>query len=204
MAARRTVRPDAGRFLTVLVLVGCLQMSGIVHAQQQTGADCNEVLVAAEAAKKAEIAIIDERERLSASAVNAAKSCIDRVLTALRGMIPGIPGIQDIALQQIIDALSNKICTVVQNKATDVVGNIVNPINDTVGGVVGGVNGAVGGAGGAVGIPAPVVVTPGTPGTPWGGTPRAAAGQRAPQASSSVWNDVACRMGGGANCPTKN
>lgn len=179
---------SVGRVTVVFSMIFSLEFA----MAQNAAADCNAVSDAAMAARTSEVAGISERERLTAQAVENAKSCIDRLMQVIRNMSVTLPSLQSISIQAIVDYLSNRACAVAMSEVQQQVGGIngaVNgAVNNTVGGVTGGINDGVNGATGGLtnGMP---VVTPG-PGT----TVR-------PQ-STSVFGRLGCFFGAGSNCPS--
>ena len=102
-------------------------------------------------------------------------------------LLIAIPALnEEASIQQIIDYMSNRLCSIATQTVTSAVGSVTNPINGAINGAVGQVNGAIGGAVPG-GMPVPVVTTnPVSANTP---------------PSASVWDRMSCMFGRGATCP---
>lgn len=184
----------------VVVLLMCFSYEFALA--QSVQADCDVVTQAATSARDRAVAAIDERDRLTAQAIENAKSCIDRILMTIRAMTPGVPGIVDVSIQQIIDYMSNRLCAIATQAVTSAAGQVLNPINGAINGAVGDVNGAIGGAL-PPGAPMPGLTTStGTTTTPRiSPTPAPVGGSNNTGGGGGVFNRLACQFGGGTNCP---
>jgi len=169
------------RYIVALTTAVSFQVAVAASMADQAAADCEAVVQAVAAGQQREAAGIDEREKLTTAAIENAKKCIDRVLATLRSMIPGMPSIGSIAIQQIIDYMSNRVCNIAINQINSTVGQVTGPINGAINQGVGQINGAI--SSGSNGAPLPQVSV-----------------GRPPVGGPSIWNKIGCTFGRGQDC----
>jgi len=173
---RRTLR-----YIVALATAVSFQVAVAASLADQAAADCDAVVRAVAEAQQREVAGIDEREQLTTAAIESAKKCIDRVLTTLRSMVPGMPSLTDVSLQQIIDYMSNKVCNIAISKINSTVGQGMGQINGSINQGVGQINGSIGSVTGGAPVPK---VTIGRP----------------PTGGGTVWDKLGCAFGRGQDC----